>query len=92
MLAGPFDEDAFRKVIANLMTPATSLEGIQQLKQLAEDHDYLLDLIAASLEDGVFEGLFWSLAYSADANEAERTNLTFLLLRDVLSILLWLRV
>ena len=55
MHAGPFEEVAFRKVIANLMSPATSLEGVQQLKELTEGHDDLSDLLAAFLEDGVFE-------------------------------------
>ena len=55
------------------MTPATSLEGVQQLKGLPEGHDDLSDVLAAFLEDGVFEWQFWSLAYSSDLNEAERS-------------------
>ena len=72
-----FSYSSFQEAVTDLMSPATSLEGVQKLRRLSATEDYdLKTLTEACLEYGVFDWLLQSLEYCGDADEPERTKET----------------
>jgi len=73
----PFNYVKFFEALAALISPASSVDGVQALRRITAIEDYdLKTLTVACLDHGVFDWLLRSLEYCGDADEPERTKET----------------